>query len=1680
MPRQFLLQGSAVIRKIQISAAARQQLQNLVINVDVSKVQHALNQLGTQIQNIFKPIQKAGSSSSGMQKLASSINGVTNAANRASTATKKVDALLFQVIRKASAFRISTIIINSFFNAINDATRFTIAFDSSLRDINKILRLNDSDLQKLGEGLINIAMRYNQSAEEVALAAKSAAQAGLFKNSATGAEKTAVTLDLAAKAAMIAQTSTLSYEESLQALLSISKQTSTSIEDATILLTKFSAVEDASAIDAKELTEVFKRAGTSISQAFGPNLNTAIGGISALLERTRASGPVIATFFKTLVSRLQGTNKEVVQAFDSLGISIEDKLTSRIKQPFELLTELSEKLKGKGGADTGRIIGQIGGIRQAELFKALLEELPKTQGGTSRSTELAAAAATGFADQIKKAEQDSAKLSARINELQQSFYGFVHSMKDKLLPTFEKVVGYATQLVKLLTADTGSGLLKSLLEVVAIAGTAGLGNQLLGGFLTKKKQTPQASAAQSAAAQAAGYSSVGLPTQKRVTLGAQQKPWKKFGNVIKDATSHLTAFSTSSMLLALATKGVAGKMEESGNQALVGMGKILDSFAGLLVLGPKIAAIVTLFSTLTDNISDTWLGGKIGHSKGNNSIDDAIAFEESELKDNFKNNVRDFLDGATKFIFGKNKKNAFARDKDLSRGNLEELYQRKKSTMFEGGVNKENVAEADRILNAFNGTIKEFSNTLAEAMNQTALTKEDLNAKATELFNTLSADDKVKEFFDIINKSPEQLAKLGVELQSLFQTAMNASGGTIEPEKQKKVLGDVAARYARNQNLRALIPQTSSYTDQNVEEDKKLAEERSKVTEATFEALTAEEGLYASRSGEGINSLRRMIELENEVNRTKERAYAIEIENIKRKQKADAERAFKQAQTKKSVADQLLEDNIAKHKTISPEFFQILTDGITEANKELEQATKDFANFANSTQNVEELAKAQRKFDEERLSNLAKQMENTAKLVEAEKRLFDSRLEQSTALAIAINDEAQARDSLKRNMNGRTSTSGVEDAKASIEFTRRANEYKLASMAIEIDNLKNIRQAALDMRKKELEQILKIAEASPDAKDPESQKGILATKKAIADIDKDRATVGEEIAKKEMERQAQVIKGNIDAINGASRVYDEEEKLKDIRLQGAMKLIDLSRALKNSTKSMFDAQKGITDAIRGKMDEAANNIKEKRGALSAAFDGLKSARAALIDAMQGGTDAFTDFNFELAKATVASRKIMGDFFGLRDEAANLSTALNSVISAAQAAGASEEKLTELRHQAASEQLEIFSRLLDEQKSKADKFFTSSGQDRQGFVQGLAAIQSIVSQFNGNIDNFRGMDQGQLNDLGRSLMSLPQDLREKISGALDQLPNGVGIAGLTQDQIKEIFQGATLGESKAVGIERLSDTMQTVADLTKNVAELNKTQLVNQQKSMVDLRANVANAKEQVLIAKNALYQAQLDAASTQKAIRDVMSTIDSQIGEYRQEFKNKADLIIASTKDPQERQEKLIQLQIELNDKITEILNGKQGDIGKAGPGFKVDTLNGGAPAAIRTGPGAEMANYIGDAINKANKELSDSMGNLRALLSGAWSDKMGENTDAMSRLSEQIATAASSKLEDTKAEININQTQTIDITGATEMVQQIMNALNTRGFVTEEELNDIRVTIGKIVEDQIRAGAARPGALFR
>jgi hypothetical protein len=155
-----------------------------------------------------------------------------------------------------------------------------------------------------------------------------------------------------------------------------------------------------------------------------------------------------------------------------------------------------------------------------------------------------------------------------------------------------------------------------------------------------------------------------------------------------------------------------------------------------------------------------------------------------------------------------------------------------------------------------------------------------------------------------------------------------------------------------------------------------------------------------------------------------------------------------------------------------------------------------------------------------------------------------------------------------------------------------------------------------------------------------------------------------------------------------------------------------------------------------------------------------------------------------------------------------------------------------------------------------------------------------------------------------------------------------------------------------------------------------------------------------------------------------------------------------------------------------------------AGPGFSVDNRAGVQPLPTSiSGPGTpvnDVLKTIGVEISAASIELKNSVDGLKSYLTSDFITGTNANTEALERMSAELAKAAVSREQGIKAELNIDNTQKINITGGAEIVQQVLNALNERGFVTQQDLGELQKIISEILRREVENGIARPGILLR
>ena len=1687
MAKEFAISGVAVIHKVKIGANARKQLQNLVIKVNTKQLIKQLKSLRRQIKAAFQPLSKIISSAGGVGKVTNQFNKMGRSVSNVNEKLRDQGPLIVQVIRKASAFRVSTILINSFFNAINQGIRFTIEFDDALRNVNKILRLTDRDLTSFGQTIIRIAGDFNLAAEEVAKAARVAAQAGLGDQGDV--------LDFIGKAALVAASSTLEFAQAQESLLAVSKQTEQSISQAATILAKFSAIEDKAAVDAQALSVVFQKAGTSISLAFGTNLDKATGSIAALLERTRQSPQVVGTFIKTALARLSGANQETIKTFERLGIAVED-FNGQLRDPISLLEDLQKALIGLSGSKTGEVLGKVFGIRQAELGKAFLAVL----GEGGRGQELGEEAAKGFSRQLSKLAEEEKKVVAILNEIKQSWNAFVTTLRDDVaIPVFEKIkglVGIVQGLSRVLPNLTGA-----LGGAIGLGGVAFLGNQLFSGRFSKQRdegvQRRQATIGRLGQAGAPG----GFGSS-RASLAIVNKTSKGINKLRIGANKLRNSFAplgVNALGASVAISTFAGMIEENTTGLEKDLAGIAKNFGQLLLFGPGVAAIGAGLGFIASNIGE-W-GDRI--KAGGESALSSIGGEGSIAQ-----NINEIMQRA---VTGKPATTATKLTASL--GVLDKI--------IEDTTNAEEkrvllIERSTRALDAFVANVREGNLALKDIQGIASLLENILNvatlesagqARGVALAGGAGTEALLKNIEDSINRQIVEVGKDRPELEAALREAILLRDRTLisSLDKNRRELfkvaiarGDLGSRLpggaqgaintgaalasivaveAGIAGLTKNATQFAGLTKQEIKDKQALLIINAAFVKQLNDIVLAQGELINVSRGtrQGLTDQIRL-ELDSQRARMRalhaERDLVIEVarKEIEARQKTlkSANEGFRARQAQIDEGGFTLPNELKDlAKSLKDN-----TDLIISARKELDALEEDPAATLG-----EKIRKQDAAILKQTLSDGLQRLSQVTRYAALEKEVGRERINNATAMKNAQLDLASAITSLSQA--GGRGLNAPDAARLEAEITRAQIETRLSGLREELALLERIRQQAIASRDVSLRQSIAEIETTPGGISDTQRENLGRLRAELDKNNQAELSNTREIAQLKKQLALAEIQATTETVKGSARILEAEKRLQDERISGAKGLLDVARSLKDVTRSIFEAQQGLSDAIRSKLAEAGDEIKSKRGGLDSALTQLKSARDALVSSVKASADAFADFSLGIASASVEAEKVMGTFFGLRDQASALSRAYDEVITSAQAAGASEQKLAELRNQAAQEQLSIFSQLLEETKGKAERFFASSAEDRQTFVQGLAAIQQVVGQFQGNIQSFRGLDQGELNQFGSALIALPQDVRQSMLSALEQLPSGVGIGGLTADEIKEVLLGGALGEAEEVGIERLSATMQTVADLTRQVADTNTAQLAAQQEGRADALAAVAEAREGVTIAKSQLSQARQDAVAIQKNIREVTTTINTQLGQYRDEFKQQVDILTKTIEDPLKRQIELQTLMKDFMATTANILSGTASQVGSLQADTQLQTDQRRLPAALTTpgSAGAEVLQTIGKAISDSNNELRNEIQELRTRIGADWITGLVSNTEATQLLATELTNIATSRLSGVKAEIRIDNNQKIELTGVTETVNAVLAGIEERGFVTESQLQSLRETINKLLQNSIENGTLRGNA---
>ena len=371
------------------------------------------------------------------------------------------------------AFGASAGIIFGLQRAFSSLVESTIEVQKSLQDINVILNVSTTQLNKFGGELFNIAKNTGQSFKNVAEAATEFSRQGL------GLEET---LKRTNEALILSRLSGLDATKSVEALTAAVNSYASQAVTASEVVNKFANVDAAFAVSSADLAEALARVGSSAAQS-GVSLNELIAIVTSAQQTTARGGAVIGNSFKTIFTRLQ--RGKVVDLLGTLGIS-DTGANGEVKSTIQLLQELGKVYDTLGARQQAAVAEQVGGVFQINILKAALADLGKEYSIYNNALNVAAAST----DQaVRRNEELNKTFAAQLNALKQNITQFSGSIGESLLaPLFDRTVGNLNELLGGINEGDansfggvlGKGILDGLGQVLAGPGLA-----LLGGVLIK-------------------------------------------------------------------------------------------------------------------------------------------------------------------------------------------------------------------------------------------------------------------------------------------------------------------------------------------------------------------------------------------------------------------------------------------------------------------------------------------------------------------------------------------------------------------------------------------------------------------------------------------------------------------------------------------------------------------------------------------------------------------------------------------------------------------------------------------------------------------------------------------------------------------------------------------------------------------------------------------------------------------------------------------------------------------------------------------------------------------------------------------------------------------------------------------------------------------------------------------
>ena len=251
-------------------------------------------------------------------------------------------------------------------NGISDAFKGLIVsaaeVEKSLKDIQVVMEVTDSAMQKFGKGLFDVARNTASGFQAVAESATELARQGL------SAEETLARVNSALILSRLSGLDTVKSTETLTAAInSFNKEGITHTE----IVNRMANVDAAFAVSSADLAEAVSRA-CAVAQSSGVSFNELASVITAVQQRTARGGSVIGNGFKSIFTRIK--RSRVRETLQEIGVATQDN-NGNFRSSMAVLKDYADVYKTLSDEQKSYTSEQIAGVYQIQNLQALIQDL---------------------------------------------------------------------------------------------------------------------------------------------------------------------------------------------------------------------------------------------------------------------------------------------------------------------------------------------------------------------------------------------------------------------------------------------------------------------------------------------------------------------------------------------------------------------------------------------------------------------------------------------------------------------------------------------------------------------------------------------------------------------------------------------------------------------------------------------------------------------------------------------------------------------------------------------------------------------------------------------------------------------------------------------------------------------------------------------------------------------------------------------------------------------------------------------------------------------------------------------------------------------------------------------------------------------------------------------------------